>query len=235
MFDNMNLFFFAVMPYVAIIVFLIVTIQRYRSRAFTYSSLSSQFLENDQHFWAMVPFHYGILTVLLGHIVAFLIPRSILLWNAHPLRLFILELTGFAAALLALIGMVLIMLRKGTSQRPRVVTTFIDWVVYAILFFQILTGLGIALFHGWGSSWFASSLSPYLWSLLYLSPEINYVSPLPHLVKTHIVSAWLLILLFPFTRLVHILVVPNHYLWRRTQVTRWYGHTRNGITERSAA
>ena len=37
---------FSVLPYVALFTFLLVTIQRYRSRAFTYSSLSSQFLEN---------------------------------------------------------------------------------------------------------------------------------------------------------------------------------------------
>jgi len=39
----------------------------------------------------------------------------------------------------------------------------------------------------------------------------------------HIINAFLLIGLFPFTRLVHILVVPNPYLWRSPQVVRWYG------------
>ena len=34
--------------------------------------------------------------------------------------------------------------------------------------------------------------------------------------------SFLLILFFPFTRLVHILVVPNPYLWRKPQVVRWY-------------
>jgi len=29
-------------------------------------------------------------------------------------------------------------------------------------------------------------------------------------------------LLFPFTRLVHLLVVPNPYLWRKPQMVRWY-------------
>ena len=53
-----------VLPYVAIFTFLLVTIQRYRGQAFTYSSLSSQFLENRQHFYGLVPFHYGILVVL---------------------------------------------------------------------------------------------------------------------------------------------------------------------------
>ncbi len=65
---------FAAFPYVALCTFLLVTIQRYRSRAFTYSSLSSQFLENKQHFWAMVPFHYGIIILLAGHLIGLLIP-----------------------------------------------------------------------------------------------------------------------------------------------------------------
>jgi nitrate reductase gamma subunit len=44
---------------------------------------------------------------------------------------------------------------------------------------------------------------------------------MPWLVKLHILNAYLLILLFPFTRLVHVLVVPNPYLWRKPQVVRW--------------
>ena len=46
---------------------------------------------------------------------------------------------------------------------------------------------------------------------------------MPHLIKAHVLSAFALIAFFPFTRLVHILVIPNMYLWRRTQVVRWYG------------
>ena len=39
-----------------------------------------------------------------------------------------------------------------------------------------------------------------------------------------IVNAYALIAFFPFSRLVHILVVPNPYLWRKPQVVRWsYG------------
>ena len=55
---------FAVLPYVAFVIFLIGTIQRYRQQTFTYSSLSSQLLENKHHFWALVPIHFGIIAVL---------------------------------------------------------------------------------------------------------------------------------------------------------------------------
>ena len=96
--------FFGVLPYVAMVMFIVGTIYRYRSQAFTYSSLSSQLLENKQHFWALVPFHYGIIAVLVGHIVAFLVPRSILVWNSQPLRLYILEVTALIFGLTTLVS-----------------------------------------------------------------------------------------------------------------------------------
>ena len=212
---------FGVLPYVVAVVFLIVTIQRYRMKAFSYSSLSSQFLENQHHFWGSVPFHYGILVVLFGHILAFFLPQAILAWNAAPLRLMLLEVTGIAFAVLTLVGLANIMLRRFRSRLARKVTTLADWVVYLLLLVQVLSGIAVSVFHGWGSSWFATNLTPWLWSLVKLSPEVAYVTPLPFWAKLHILNALLLIGFFPFTRLVHVLVVPNQYLWRRTQVVIW--------------
>jgi nitrate reductase gamma subunit len=213
---------FGILPYVAIFTFLLVTIQRYRGQAFTYSSLSSQFLENRQHFYGLVPFHYGILTVLAGHIIAFLTPATLLAWNQRPLRLFILEATGLAFAFLALVGLVLIVVRRRNSDLVRRVTTRADWIILALLLIQVVSGIYTAVVYPWGSSWFASIATPYLWSLLKLSPDLAAVTAFPLAVKLHIVNAYLLILFFPFTRLVHILVVPNPYLWRKPQVVRWY-------------
>jgi nitrate reductase gamma subunit len=218
---NFDVLLFGVLPYVATVVFLVVTIQRYRQRSFTYSSLSSQFLENQQHFWGSVPFHYGILTVLAGHVAAFLLPRTILWWNAQPLRLYALEVTGLALALLALTGLVNVIVRRWRNPKARVVTSVSDWVLNALLLVQIGTGIGMAVLYGWGSSWFATTASPWLWSLAKLAPDVSWIAPLPWLVKVHIVNAWLLIGFFPFTRLVHVLVVPNPYLWRKTQVVIW--------------
>jgi nitrate reductase gamma subunit len=211
-----------VLPYVAIFTFLLVTIQRYRGQAFTYSSLSSQFLENRQHFYGLVPFHYGILVVLAGHVAAFLVPDAVLAWNGHPLRLYLLEITGLAFGILTLVGLVLMVMRRLTTPLLTRLTTRADWLVLIMLAVQVATGLYTAVVHPWGSSWFATVLSPYLWSLITLSPDLAGVAALPFAVKFHLVSAYLLILLFPFTRLVHILVVPNPYLWRRPQVVRWY-------------
>lgn len=214
-------FWFAVFPYVSLAVFFLVTIRRYRMASFSYSSLSSQFLENEQHFWGSVPFHYGILTVLAGHVLAFLFPQVILGWNAAPTRLILLEVTGLAFGILTLVGLANIAIRRLRSPKVRRVTTWGDWFIYGGLFVQVITGIAIAVKHTWGSSWFSTSLTPWIWTLVKLNPDITHVAAMPLLVKLHIINAFLIILVFPFTRLVHILVVPNPYLWRKTQVVLW--------------
>jgi nitrate reductase gamma subunit len=214
-------FLFGVLPYLATAVFFLVTIQRYRQRAFSYSSLSSQLLENRRHFWGTVPFHYGILVVLLGHVVAFLIPRALLAWNGVPWRLFVLEGSAFVFGLLTLFGLVNVIVRRLIDRKTRKVTSVSDWILYGLLSVQVATGVGVAYHHGWGSSWFAATLSPWLWSVVKLSPDVSGLATLPFLVKAHVVNAWLLIGFFPFTRLVHVLVVPNPYLWRKPQLVVW--------------
>lgn len=215
--------FLVVLPYLSLIVFFFVSIRRYLLQTFTYSSLSSQFLENQQHFWAVVPFHYGIIFLFFGHLTAFLIPRQVLLWNSVPFRLYILEIVAFVFGVLALVGLISILIRRITDPKIKLVTSFADWIILSLFLVQIFTGLYTAVFHGWGSSWFAATLTPYLWSVIKLNPDISYVIAMPLMVKLHIIGAYVMIALFPFTRLVHVLVVPNPYLWRKPQVVRWYG------------
>jgi nitrate reductase gamma subunit len=219
--QGFHFFLFGVLPYLALAVFFLVTIQRYRQEKFSYSSLSSQLLENRQHFWGTVPFHYGILIVLAGHVTAFALPRAVLAWNGTPWRLYLLEATALAFGLLTLFGLVNGIVRRVTDAKSRRVTTPSDWIIYLLLAVQVTTGILVAYLHGWGSSWFAAAMSPWLWSLVRLSPDPSGLETLPLLAKIHVVNAWLLIGFFPFTRLVHVLVVPNPYLWRKPQLVVW--------------
>ncbi len=214
-------FLFVALPYLAFAVFFIGTIQRYRQQSFTYSSLSSQLLENKQHFWALVPFHYGILVIITGHVIGFLVPRAVLAWNGKPLRLYILEVSALICGMLALVGLTAAVFRRIWHRKIRMVTTVPDWILFGMLLFQFFSGVYVAIFVGWGSSWYAAAATPYLRSLLSFSPDIAYLSQMPWMVRLHIVNAFMLIAFFPFTRLVHILVIPNMYLWRRPQVVRW--------------
>ena len=91
---QLNNFFFITFPYVAILIFFIGGFYRFFYKRYKVSSLSSQFLEGKKLFWGSVPFHFGLMVVFFGHLVAFLFPRTLLLWNQIPVRLFILETTA---------------------------------------------------------------------------------------------------------------------------------------------
>ena len=216
-----DLLLFAVLPYVAALLCLVTTVERYMRHGSSITSMSSQLLENRLHFWALVPFHAGILLVLLGHVVAFVLPSTVLAWNAQPLRLYILEAAAFAGGLLALGGFLAVTLRRISVTPVRRGTQWIDWIVYAVLIAQLATGVLVAMLYPWGSSWFAAAAVPYLRSLVRLQPDIAVAAALPGLAQLHLTGTWVLIALFPFSRLVHILVVPNSYLWRAPQLVRW--------------
>ena len=221
---SFNLFLFGILPYVALALFFIGSIARYSDRygRFAFSSLSSQFLENRKHFWGLVPFHYGIIVVLLGHLVAFLVPRQVLLWNSQPLRLYILEVSALAFGVLTAVGLVAAIVRRISVKTLLRVTNWRDWIVLALLLNQVTSGLEVALRFRWGSSWFAATATPYLWSIFTFNPDVAVMSVMPFIVKVHIVNAWVLVGFAPFSRLLHVFVAPLPYLWRRPQVVRWY-------------
>ena len=218
MLDNL---FYIIFPYAAVTLAVVITVQRFLKRGFTYSSLSSQFLEGDELFYGSVPWHIGILIVLAGHVIGFAIPRQVLWWNGVPARLYVLETTGLLFGLLAFVGIVSLIVRRLTSARIRAVTSLMDIVVLLVLLVQVALGVYTALFYRWGSSWYATSAVPYLRSLFVLQPDLKMIAPLPMAVKAHIVNAFVFLAILPFSRLVHMLVVPVHYLWRPYQVVIW--------------
>ncbi len=217
----LDTFLFTALPYVAIIVFLGGTIYRYRATRFKYSSLSSGFLEKRTLFWGSMPFHWGVMMLFLGHLIAFLFPRSVLAWNGEPVRLLVLEVAAFIFALSVLWGLAMLMIRRVGSARIRAVSSYMDVLILSLLMAQTVLGLLIAWNFRWGSSWFAASLTPYLRSIFAFQPDIAAVSAMPWLVKLHIVGAFLIVLAIPFSRLVHVLVVPLHYIWRPYQLVIW--------------
>jgi nitrate reductase gamma subunit len=216
-----DLFLFVVLPYSALVIAVVGTIERYRRHAYSVSSHSSQFLENRSHFWGEMPFHYGIVLVLLGHVILTIIPASVLSLVASPRWLFAIEAAALALGLIAAFGLVVIIARRVLTASVRRITSAMDWVIYALLLVQIAGGIAVAVVHPWGAAWFASVLTPYLWSLARFQPDAAAVAAMPFLIKLHVATAFAIVALFPFSRLVHIVAVPNSYLWRRPQVVRW--------------
>ncbi len=219
--NALNTFLFVAFPYVAVIVFVVGVAYRYRQKGFTVSSLSSQFLEGKKLFWGTIPFHIGILVVFFGHLTAFLLPRATLAWNSIPVRLIVLEVTAFTFGLSVLVGLAALMVRRFTHPRIRAVTTKMDVAIELLLLAQVVLGCWIALGFRWGASWFAADLSPYLLSLVKLVPETGAVFALPWVIKLHIVGAFAILFMVPFSRLVHFVVAPLHYIVRPYQQVMW--------------
>jgi len=216
-----DLVLFVAFPYVATVLAVLVGIYRYFGDRFSYSSQSSQFLENRVLFWGSVPWHYGIITILLVHVVAGVIPGA---WGqllGVPWRLAALEVTGLAIAALTLFGLVLLIIRRLSIPRVRAVTTGLDWVLLAALLVQVGLGCWIALFYRWGGAWYVHTAAPWLASLVTLNPQTDTVAALPGVVKLHLLGGFVIVALFPFTRLVHLVTFPVTYLWRPQQVVIW--------------
>jgi nitrate reductase gamma subunit len=214
-------FLYIGLPYSAMILLIIGTIIRLKYFGYTVTSHSSQFLESNKLFWGSRLFHSGIVVLLLGHIIGFLIPKSVIVLTSIPLWLITIEVSAFSFAIMSLVGASLLLIRRFREKRLHGVTSKMDIVVYSIILIQIITGILVAYFYRWGTGWYVSSLVPYLYSILIFNPNIASISSMPLLVKIHAASAFIFIGLIPFTRLIHFMVYPIYYLWRNYILVIW--------------
>ena len=213
-----NSLLFLIFPYLAVIIAVVVTVYRLVYRPFTISSLSSQLLERKKLFWGSISFHWGIIIILLAHLAALVFPRTLVLWNSVPVRLFLLELTGLALGIWTLAGLVILVWRRISEPRIRAVSTAMDAVVLTLLLVSVISGVLIATVYRFGSFWFTAVFTPYLRSLILLQPQPAIIAPLPWVIKLHVLNFFVLLLVFPFSRLVHIITYPFGYLIRPWQI-----------------
>jgi nitrate reductase gamma subunit len=179
-------------------------------------------LENKVLFWGSTMWHYAIILILIPHILGFLFPGAWAALIANPTRLYIMEVTGLALAIMAILGLAILVYRRLSNTRVSSVTTAMDWVLLAALGLQVVMGFWIAFFYRWGSEWYLHTSVPWLVSLWNFNPQIQYVTALPFPVKLHMLNAFIIVALFPFTRLVHVVTLPLPYLIRPYQVVIWY-------------
>jgi len=218
----MDLILFGVFPYVAVALAVAVGIYRYAIDRYSWSSQSSQFLESKALYWGSVPWHYAILLILLAHLLGLLFPAGWGVFLGRPARLYFLEVTGLALGVTTVIAMALLMVRRAMDDRVAVVTSRVDWLLLVLLLVQVVTGVIIAFSLRWGGVWYLHTAVPWLRSLFILQPDVQYLAVLPAVAKLHAFNAFLLIAVFPFSRLVHVISVPLGYLTRPYQVVVWY-------------
>lgn len=228
---NWNLLLFVVFPYVAMILAVVVTVYRTLYQPFSVSSLSSQLLERKKLYWGAIPFHYGIVIILLGHLLALVFPQGLKLWNSVPVRLYLLEFSALALGLWMLVGLVVLVWRRLSEDRIKTVTTRMDAIVLVLLLLSGITGVITATVYRYGSAWFTAIFTPYLWSLLILQPRPDLIATLPWPIGLHALNFFILLAVLPFSRLVHIITYPLRYWLRPWQTVIWERRHRKATME----
>ncbi|MEW2359588.1 respiratory nitrate reductase subunit gamma [Spirillospora sp. NPDC029432] len=205
-----------VFPYVALLVFVLGHVWRYRYDKFGWTTRSSQLYERRLLRVGSPLFHFGVLVVLLGHVGGLVVPDWLtedLGISEHAYHVTAVVL-GTVAGVCTLGGLAILIYRRRTVGPVFSATTRNDKLMYAMLTLAIVLGLAatVAANVFEGGYDYRKTVSPWFRSIFYLQPDGELMSGVPILFRLHALSALALFCVWPFTRLVHMLTAPVGYL-----------------------
>ena len=214
----MHNFLFGIYPYIALAVLAIGSIARYERDPFTWKSKSSQLLRRKQLILGSVLFHIGVLTIFFGHLVGLLSP--IVIWDmlgiSHTAKQLLAVIVGGVAGVAALVGGILLLHRRLMDPRILATSNFADIAILVLLLTQLVLGLGtifVSLQHLDGGE--MVRLMTWAQAIFTFQPNAaDNIIGIHWLFQLHLVLGLTIFLLFPFTRLVHMLSAPLRYVIR---------------------
>lgn len=224
-----NTFLFGIYPYIALSVLALGSIVRYDHEPYTWRSGSSQLLRRKQLMWGSVLFHVGVLFIFVGHFVGLLTPIWVFdtLGISHEAKQILAVAAGGVAGVMAIIGATLLVHRRLFDPRVRASSRPTDTLIIILLWVQLLLGLGsipVSLQHMDGGE--MVKFMNWAQGIFTFNPAASgYIADASIIFKMHIFLGLTIFLLFPFTRLVHMLSAPVRYIWRPGyQVVRERNH-----------
>ncbi len=217
--EYLNQFLYGFYPYLCLAVFVIGTALRFEHGQYSWRSGSSQLLRRKQLFWGSVLFHIGILIIFVGHFVGLLTPIWVFdaLGISHGAKQILAIVVGGAAGLVCLVGIALLTHRRLFDARIRATSSFGDTAILLILFAQLLLGLvtiPVSMGHLDGHE----MVKFMEWAqriLTFRGGAAELVADAHPIFKAHLFLGLTIFLVFPFTRLVHMLSAPVWYMGRR--------------------
>ena len=215
----MTLALFGVLPYLALAIFIVGHVWRWKYDQWGWTTRTSQLLEKRWLMWGSPIFHIGMLMVVGGHALGLLIPAAAtraLGMSDHAYHLMAVG-AGVTAGLVLVLGLVILLVRRFvTKTRMRIVTMKADIVMYILFGLTVAAGLLATLLNNviLGDYDYRSTISIWFRSLFVLQPNIEVMAGVPWLYQVHMVSALALIAVWPFTRLVHLWSIPFGFFAR---------------------
>lgn len=217
-------FLWIVFPYICIALFIVGHIYRYRYDQFGWTAKSSEFIEKKQLMIGSLLFHIGVIPVLLGHVAGLGIPKA---WTrAIGISDELYHMGAFWGGgffgIITLVGMVILTSRRFTIKGVRKLSSASDLIVNTLLLFIVFIGMYSVV----GTSItqpdfdYRDSISVWFRHLFVFKADASYMSHVPLAFKLHVLSGFLILGIWPFTRLVHVWSVPLNYVGRSYIVYR---------------
>lgn len=216
---DLNQIAFGVYPYIALAVLALGSIVRFDREPYTWRTGSSQLLRRRQLVTGSILFHLGVLMIFGGHFVGLLTPIWIFdaLGVPHAAKQMLAIVAGGLAGLSALVGGGLLLHRRLFDPRIRKTSSFGDTAILIILMTQLVLGLStipVSLQHRDGHE--MVKFMSWAQGVFTFQPGVaNHVADVHWVFKIHLLLGMTILLVFPFTRLVHMLSAPVWYLNRR--------------------
>jgi nitrate reductase gamma subunit len=213
----LNDFFFGIYPYLAIVIMVMGTILRYDQNPYSWKAGSSQLLRSRGMRVGSNLFHVGIILLFFGHFVGLLTPEPVyhaVMTAATKQKLAMVA--GGIFGTVCFIGMTVLIIRRLTDPRIRATSRPADIMILLVLYVQLILGLATIPFsaqHPDGSSMIAlANWAQHI--VTFRAGAADFVLHEPLVFKLHIALGLTIFVLFPFTRLVHVLSAPVKYLFR---------------------
>lgn len=225
--SNFNFLLFGVYPYIALAICLIGSWARFDLSQYSWKAGSSQMLSNNRMRLASNLFHVGIIFILAGHFVGLLMPEALYHhFITSGQKQIVAMVSGGIFGILCLIGLVMLIHRRLTDARVRATSNTSDVMILFVLLAQLVLGLlTIVASTGHLDGSVMVLLGTWAQSLVTLQPvkAAGAIESVSVIYKLHVFLGMTLFVLFPFTRLVHIVSAPVWYLGRRYQIVRQKG------------
>jgi nitrate reductase gamma subunit len=218
-----HIWWWVILPYIALAVFVVGHIWRWRYDQFGWTSRSTQLQERRMLKWGSPLFHYATFAAIAGHVLGILIPKAFTDWLGISEDFYqaLSAIAGSAAGIGVLIGGGVLLLRRTTVPRVRATTSAVDYLTLVLLGIIVLLGIYLTLGIQDVSHYeYRSTVGVWFRSLFALHPMPSAITDAPFMYQLHATAAWAIFLVWPFSRLVHAWSYPLWYLWRPYVVIR---------------
>lgn len=219
-----DIFLWVIFPYISITIFILGHIYRYNTDQFGWTAKSSQFLEQKRLRFGSTVFHWGIIFVFFGHVAGLLIPKGFYdaIGITSDMYHFGAVWFGGAAGVATVIGGAFLFLRRTAVKRVIKNSSVSDYVSLIMLGIVVLVGFSATVGYtaSGGSFDYRVTIAPWIRGILTFQPNAAYMAGAPLGFQLHVIAAFVLFAIWPFTRLVHVFSLPLKYLNRNYVVFR---------------